>query len=554
MKKFFTLLIVFAFTIDTFSQAPEKMSYQAVIRNSNGELVKNSSIGMQMIILQGSETGTSVFVERHFPSTNSNGLVTVEIGGGLLISGGFDAIDWSAGPYFIKTETDLNGGANYTISGISQVLSVPYALYSKTAGGARETDPVWTGASANYYTKINQQTSGQSQLHWENLTNIDADVLDLSDGSLTGTKIGPGISTSNLSGTVAVVNGGTGAATAAAARTNLGLGTLATLSSVGSAQITDGSITSSDIADNTITSADVSTIGADKISGILADRIPKSDGSSLVNGSILDNGTTLGIGGQSGTNKLTVETASSGTYIGIYGNSVGNNVLNYGVFGNANSASNISYGVYGNAIGTTSGNYNYGLYGNAASSSTGTAHAYGVTGYSRGTGADNRGIYACAYNGTINYAVFATANGGTANWAGYFQDGNIYIADQILSPNLTSATGTTLVLDASGWIRKLSSDISLKENISPLQNSLEKVLQLQGVNFTWRSDNDHLTDIGFIAQDVQEVIPELVVEDKNDGLLSVKYQNLVAVLAEAIKEQQKQIDELKQQIKSLMQK
>ncbi|MCK7526673.1 MAG: hypothetical protein MZV64_58280 [Ignavibacteriales bacterium] len=107
------------------------MSYQAVIRNSNGELVKNNSVGMQISILQGSATGTAVHVETHTATTNVNGLVTLEIGGGAPVTGTFSVIDWSTGIYFIKTETDLTGGTNYSITGTSQMLSVPYAMYSK---------------------------------------------------------------------------------------------------------------------------------------------------------------------------------------------------------------------------------------------------------------------------------------------------------------------------------------------------------------------------------------------------------------------------------------
>jgi hypothetical protein len=115
------------------AQSPEKMNYQAVIRNSSNALVTNTSVGMQISILQGSTSGTSVYTERHFPTTNANGLVSVEIGTGTLVSGSFATIKWANGSYFIKSETDLNGGANYTITGTSQLLSVPYALHAKTA-------------------------------------------------------------------------------------------------------------------------------------------------------------------------------------------------------------------------------------------------------------------------------------------------------------------------------------------------------------------------------------------------------------------------------------
>jgi uncharacterized protein (TIGR02145 family) len=114
------------------AQALQKMSYQAVIRNSINQLVTSQKVGMQISILQGSATGTVVYTETQTPSTNTNGLVSIEIGGAT----GFNAIDWSTGSYFIKTETDPTGGTNYTITGTSQLLSVPYALYAKTAGNS----------------------------------------------------------------------------------------------------------------------------------------------------------------------------------------------------------------------------------------------------------------------------------------------------------------------------------------------------------------------------------------------------------------------------------
>ena len=123
-----------------FTQSPEKMSYQAVIRNTNGELVSNQTVGMQISIVQGSANGSAVYVETHSPATNENGLVSLEIGNGNASMGKFSTIDWSAGPYFIQTETDPSGGSNYSITGTSQLLSVPYALYAKTAGSMAEED------------------------------------------------------------------------------------------------------------------------------------------------------------------------------------------------------------------------------------------------------------------------------------------------------------------------------------------------------------------------------------------------------------------------------
>ena len=132
MLRIFAILAAVLLSASVFAQSPEKMSYQAVIRNANDELVKNQAVGMQISILQGSADGIPVYIETQTPSTNANGLVTVEIGAGTSTDD-FTNIDWANGPYFIKTETDPIGGTNYTITGTSQLLSVPYALHAKTA-------------------------------------------------------------------------------------------------------------------------------------------------------------------------------------------------------------------------------------------------------------------------------------------------------------------------------------------------------------------------------------------------------------------------------------
>ncbi len=133
MRKVFAIIAAIILTICVYAQAPQKMSYQAVIRNSSNSLVTNKNVGMKISILKSSVTGTVVYAETQMPTTNANGLLSIEIGNGTQVSGGFSTIDWSNGPYFIKTETDPTGGNNYTISGTSELLSVPYTLYANNA-------------------------------------------------------------------------------------------------------------------------------------------------------------------------------------------------------------------------------------------------------------------------------------------------------------------------------------------------------------------------------------------------------------------------------------
>jgi len=152
-KSAHVLIIILAHLLintSIFAQAPQKMSYQAVIRNTSGALVTSTSVGMKISVLQGTATGTVAYSETQTASTNANGLVSLEIGSGTIVTGTFAGINWANGPYFIKTETDPTGGSAYTISGTNELMSVPYALFSANStpgpqGATGATGP--TGAT-----------------------------------------------------------------------------------------------------------------------------------------------------------------------------------------------------------------------------------------------------------------------------------------------------------------------------------------------------------------------------------------------------------------------
>ena len=177
MKKSLIFLTIILIAVTVWAQCPEKMTYQAVIRDANDALLTNTTIGMQISILQGSSSGTSIYTEIHMPTTNVNGLATLEIGAGST-SDDFSAIDWRNGPYYIKTEADPLGGNNYTITGISQLLSVPYALHSKTSesitGTINEVDPVYSSSQAANITATDI-------IHLSNLSGINSGDQDLSN-------------------------------------------------------------------------------------------------------------------------------------------------------------------------------------------------------------------------------------------------------------------------------------------------------------------------------------------------------------------------------------
>jgi len=125
-----SLLVLQLISTLCFAQAPQKLSYQAVIRNAGNALVANQTVGMRISILQTTSIGTAVYAETQSTTTNANGLVSIQIGSGTVVSGNFSTINWGSNLYFIKTETDPLGGTNYTINATTQLLSVPYALSS----------------------------------------------------------------------------------------------------------------------------------------------------------------------------------------------------------------------------------------------------------------------------------------------------------------------------------------------------------------------------------------------------------------------------------------
>ena len=133
MKKLILSLVAIAtISLSSFGQAPEGFKYQAVVRDAGNLILNNQAVGMRLTVQQGSIGGTAVYTETFSPTSNAYGLVNIEIGSGNTTDD-FSTIDWSAGPYFIETAMDATGGTAYVVMGTSQLMSVPYALYAKTA-------------------------------------------------------------------------------------------------------------------------------------------------------------------------------------------------------------------------------------------------------------------------------------------------------------------------------------------------------------------------------------------------------------------------------------
>ena len=165
----FTFAAIFLSTLFLRGQAPGLVSYQTIIRNTDNELISNKVVGIRISILKDNPNGIPVYQERHYVQTNLNGLAYLVIGGGTPIKGKFSDIDWSTGPYYIQSETDINGGQDYKIAVFTQILSVPYAIHAKSAetllGKINEVDPQFNASVAKGITAIdtanwNRKASG----------------------------------------------------------------------------------------------------------------------------------------------------------------------------------------------------------------------------------------------------------------------------------------------------------------------------------------------------------------------------------------------------------
>jgi hypothetical protein len=150
MSKKITLLSTLCFLLFTLGvngqTPPNAFNYSAVVRNAAGLPIATTTIGIQISILKTSPTGASQYSENHFVNTDAFGLFNLVIGAGAVQIGAMATIDWSNDNYYLKVGMDATGGTNFLTMGTTQLLSVPYAMYAKSAGS------VTNGSSQSFST------------------------------------------------------------------------------------------------------------------------------------------------------------------------------------------------------------------------------------------------------------------------------------------------------------------------------------------------------------------------------------------------------------------
>lgn len=152
MKKLLFSVVVTLLSIYSFAQAPQKINYQAVIRNSTGDPVANQNVSLKLSVTDG-DGGTVQYAETHTGiTTNAFGLVNLKIGTGTPVSGTFSAISWQTGNKYLKIEADIAGGTNYSTLSSTELVSVPYALYSGSSNSSNTGGAIIPFASGSPVT------------------------------------------------------------------------------------------------------------------------------------------------------------------------------------------------------------------------------------------------------------------------------------------------------------------------------------------------------------------------------------------------------------------
>ena len=185
----FTFLLLLTSILYVFSQSPQAINYQAVARDADGSVLTDQLIAIQISIITDNIDGTVVYGETHEVTTNAYGAFTIQVGAGNIFTGNFTGINWGSGNKFIKVAMDKTGGTNYEELAVSQILSVPYALYAENVANkddadANPTNELITSAILDGDTLEITDAGGTIKVNFEGFSggSGDSHSLDAADG------------------------------------------------------------------------------------------------------------------------------------------------------------------------------------------------------------------------------------------------------------------------------------------------------------------------------------------------------------------------------------
>lgn len=142
-RAIFTLTFLCLLVLNVLAQGPQKINYQAVIRNAAGQPLANQAVGLRLSVVN-FLTGSSMYTETQSTTTNAYGLVNLQIGTGTVVSGTFATISWSSTQPSLKVEADITGGTAYALIGSADLVTVPYAINAD-----KSSDNRWSLSGSN---------------------------------------------------------------------------------------------------------------------------------------------------------------------------------------------------------------------------------------------------------------------------------------------------------------------------------------------------------------------------------------------------------------------
>ena len=560
MKRIGAILVFCFVAFVLVAQPPQSFKYQAVVRNSSGELISNQAIGVRISIHDVSAGGTILYQETHTTSTNEFGLANFEIGKGTPTLGTFTDIGWGNNNKFLEIEIDSQGGINYISMGTSELVSVPYALFSESSA-----DGYWEKSNEDiYYNDGNIGIGTPNPIY----------PLEINGTTLIGTdskgirlRTNGAIADIESLGTDLAINyQGYGNTVMNVVSGNVGIGTLTPayplhlVNSSGINWIAGFHNTSTSASSNGL------VVRAD---GGIPLQVQNSTNSLLT---IKNNG-YVGIGTINPLYRFQVKESTDATFlVSIHNTSI--NGSGHGLAVRADGGD--PFVVFSDGIrrltvkndgsvvigtNTVPSNSRLQIEGSGAYDAMLRLNNIGTNGASFFMGSTNS-----AWGGGTNENLFVMGHGAPASAnidITIDESGRLGIGTTEPSQKLdvvgtgrfrNTTTGTVqnaVYQTYDGTLITGSSDIRLKENIEPLKGSLEKINQLQGVSFNWKAEPSMGRSIGFIAQEFEKIVPELVFTNQTDGYKGINYAEVSALLVEAMKEQQKTIEELKSRIEAL---
>ena len=551
MKKlitFFALLLINSVLLAITPPVPEKISYQAVIRNSSNELITNHAVGMKVSILQTSATGTVVYSETHTPTSNANGLITIAIGTGAVISGSFSGIDWSAGPYFIKTETDPAGGTSYSITSTSELLSVPYALMAKNVQNKQ-----WSESGSSIYFNSGKvgigKNPGADSRQFQVLTEANQAIAGVNNSasyaSIFAQNLGTGPA-ADFRNYIRIIDG------------TEGNGKILTSDANGTASWKPISVTA-DAANFTgdgsadwplkLHSMGASTGHVLKWTGTAWDNAADDNGpwSETIDYIYNLSGKKFGIGINKPSQKMTIADASTSCYMNIQNSTTGYTATSGLLLGMEGNNGWLSTYEPGNLyLGTNSAaKVTIASDGDVGIGITSPLQKLDVNGAVNIRGNASNQLLFCGSAEAIWYddTYFSWGYGGQYN---YFGD-EVTIGTSAAPGYNLVVNGTAAKTGGGSW--STLSDVRMKDLTGEYQKGLNEIMQLKPVTFTYKAGNprelnSNEPQIGFVAQDVQKIFPEAVTECK-DGYLDFNIHAVNVALVNAVKELKAENEELK---------